>query len=83
MFKRLGHSSCPLIAMMVAGCVGHPPPFRPRDLQRDEREAAKQVPVRERLPLPTTLRSQYLPASGPAAEVPVPRPATGPRPISS
>src|SRR5687768_1051115 len=79
MLKRLGRSSSgPLIAVLVAGCASNPPPFRPRDLQRDERDAAAQVPVRERLPLPTTLRSQYLPATGPAAEVPIPRPATGP-----
>ena len=77
MLKRLGRSSCPLIAMLVAGCAADPPPFRARDLQRDERESATQPPV-QRLPLPTTLRSQYLPASGPAADLPVPRPATGP-----
>jgi outer membrane protein TolC len=78
MFKRLGRSTRPLIAMILAGCAADPPPFRPRDLQRDELETAGQVPVRERLPLPTTLRSQYLPATGEADEEPVPRPATGP-----
>src|SRR5688500_16703007 len=78
MLKRLGRSSTPLIAMLVAGCAGDPPPFRARDLQRDERDAAKEIPTRERLPLPTTLRSQYIPATGPAAEVPLPLPATGP-----
>ena len=78
MSKLLRGSS--LLALIAAGCIKDQDrsPFDPREFQQDERRTAGEVPPRAKQPLPTTLQSPYIPATGPAATRPAPVPATGP-----
>ena len=67
-----------LLALIVAGCGKDRAPFDPREFQQDELRTAGEIPAREKQPLPTTLQSPFIPATGPAATQPAPVPATGP-----
>jgi outer membrane protein TolC len=76
--SKLLRGSSPLLALIVAGCVKDRAPFDPREFQQDEIRTAGEVPPRDKQPLPTTLQSPFIPATGPAATQPAPVPATGP-----
>jgi outer membrane protein len=76
--SKLLRGSSSLLALIVAGCAKERAPFDPREFQQDELRTAGEVPPREKQPLPTTLQSPFIPATGPAATQPAPVPATGP-----
>lgn len=76
--SKLLRGSSSLLALIVAGCAKDRAPFDPREFQLDERTSAGEILPRDKQPLPTTLQSPFLPATGPAATQPAPVPATGP-----
>src|SRR5688500_14503439 len=70
--SKLLRGSSSLLALIVAGCAKDRAPFDPREFQQDELRTADQIPAREKQPLPTTLQSPFIPATGPAATQPAP-----------
>src|SRR3954463_14954589 len=69
-----------VLALAVAGCSAPDPPlFNPLNLQRNERELARELEPQPMRRLPTTLENPYLPAGVPGSTTrPTTVPATGP-----
>jgi outer membrane protein TolC len=76
--SKLLRGSSPLLALIIAGCAKERSPFDPREFQVDETRTAGEIKPREKQPIPTTLESPFIPATGPAATQPARVPATGP-----